>query len=95
MCDEPVELPIEDTIDLHPFQPREVPSLVEEYLFQAVARGFCEVRIVHGRGIGVQRAMVHSILKTHAGVISFRDAADLGSTVVQLRAGPAGLVEER
>ena len=49
------ELPIEDSIDLHTFQPRELEIVVEEYLFQAVARGFREVRIIHGRGIGVRR----------------------------------------
>ena len=81
------ELPIEDSIDLHTFQPREVQIVVEEYLFQAVQRGFREVRIIHGRGIGVQREIVHSLLKKHPDVISFRDAPDRGSTYVLLRAG--------
>ena len=79
------ELPIEDSIDLHTFQPKEVRVVVEEYLYQAVERGFEVVRIVHGRGIGVQREMVHSILRSHADVISYRDADDRGSTYVNLR----------
>ncbi len=83
--DEPVELPIEDTIDLHSFLPGDVPGLVEEYLYQAVLKGFREVRIIHGRGIGVQRAIVHSILKKHPRVIAFRDAPDRGATIVQLQ----------
>ena len=82
---EPVELPIEDTIDLHTFQPKEIADLVEEYLYQALAKGFREVRIIHGRGAGVQRNIVHSILRKQAQVISFHDAPDLGSTVVVLK----------
>ena len=81
---EPVELPIEDSIDLHSFQPGEIPDLVEEYLFQAAKKGYREVRIIHGRGIGVQRRTVHSILAKHPKVISFHDAADRGSTTVTL-----------
>jgi len=81
---EPVELPIEDCIDLHTFQPGEIPDLVEEYLYQAVLKGFREVRIIHGRGIGVQRRIVHSILEKHPRVIAFRDAPDHGSTTVIL-----------
>ena len=80
-----VELPIEDTIDLHSFPPRETAGLVEEYLHQAVLKGFGEVRIVHGRGIGVQRRIVHAILQKHPQVTAFRDAADRGSTVVLLK----------
>ena len=81
---EPIELPIEDSIDLHSFLPREAGGVVEEYLHQAVLKGYREVRIIHGRGIGVQRAIIHSILKKHPNVVSVRDAADLGSTVVHL-----------
>jgi DNA-nicking Smr family endonuclease len=82
---DPVDLPIDDTIDLHAFLPREIASLVEEYLYQAHARGYPVVRIIHGRGIGVQRQIVHSILKHHPQVISFCDASDRGSTVVVLK----------
>jgi dsDNA-specific endonuclease/ATPase MutS2 len=82
---EPVELPIEDSIDLHSFQPREIDDLVKEYLFQARLKGFREVRIIHGRGIGVQRRMIHSLLEKHEGVLRFRDEMDRGSTVVVLK----------
>jgi len=82
---EPVELPIEDSIDLHSFRPEEVGDLVEEYLYQSLLKGNHEVRSIHGRGKGVQRAIVHSILQRHPQVISFRDASDLGATVVRLQ----------
>jgi DNA-nicking Smr family endonuclease len=79
------EIPIEDTIDLHTFQPKEIHIVVEEYLHQAVERGFREVRIIHGRGVGVQREIVHSILRKHPNVASFRNEADRGSTMVTLK----------
>lgn len=83
--DEPIEIPIQDSIDLHTFQPREIYIVVEEYLYQAVRKRLHEVRIIHGRGIGVQREIVHSILKKHPDVVSFRDVEDHGSTVVYLK----------
>jgi DNA-nicking Smr family endonuclease len=78
------ELPIEDSIDLHAFNPRQIEIVVEEYLFQAVAKGFREVRIIHGRGIGVQREIVRSLLSKHPNVASFHDAPNRGSTIVVL-----------
>ena len=81
------EVPIEDSIDLHTFQPREIGLVVEEYLYQAVAKGFREVRIIHGRGIGVQREIVRALLEKHPNVESFHDAADRGSTTVFLKLG--------
>ena len=78
------EVPIEDSIDLHTFQPREIAEVVEEYLYQALAKGFREVRIIHGRGIGVQREIVRGILTKHPNVQSFKDAPDRGSTTVFL-----------
>jgi DNA-nicking Smr family endonuclease len=81
---EPVELPIEDSIDLHTFHPRETAVLVEEYINQARLKGYHEVRIIHGRGIGVQRSIVHSFLSRHPHVISYRDEMDRGSTLVML-----------
>jgi DNA-nicking Smr family endonuclease len=69
-----IELPIEDFIDLHPFAPRDIPAVVEEYLFQCRQRGFQEVRIIHGRGTGTQRAIVHSLLRKSPLVSSFQDA---------------------
>ena len=87
---EPVILPIEDSLDLHAFAPREVRSVVEEYLDQAAARGFREVRLVHGKGIGTQRAIVRSVLAQHPAVAEFFDGpperGGWGATVVRLRA---------
>jgi dsDNA-specific endonuclease/ATPase MutS2 len=86
---EPVVLPIEDSIDLHAFSPKEIPSVVEEYLEQCVQAGMYEVRIIHGRGTGVQRRIVQSILEKHPRVSSFKDApaeaGGWGATVVCLR----------
>jgi DNA-nicking Smr family endonuclease len=79
------EVPIEDWIDLHTFQPQEIHIVVEEYLYQAVQRGFREVRIIHGRGIGVQREIVQSILRKHPSVMSFLDQPDRGATLVLLK----------
>lgn len=78
------EIPIEDSIDLHTFQPQEIRIVVEEYLYQAVRRGFREVRIIHGRGVGIQRQIVQSLLEKHPDVRDFRDAPDRGSTYVTL-----------
>jgi len=84
---EPVELPIEDSIDLHTFRPEEIPDLIEEYLYQAILKGYREVRIIHGRGIGVQRRIVHSILSKDPRVAGFHDAPDRGSTTAILKIG--------
>ena len=87
--DDPVVLPIEPVLDLHSFQPREVESVLEEYLREAARAGFEEVRIVHGRGIGVQREIVRAVLSRTPFVISFRDArpeaGGWGATVALLR----------
>jgi DNA-nicking Smr family endonuclease len=84
--DEPVEIPIEETLDLHPFRPNEIRDVVSEYLREAHARGFREVRLIHGRGIGVQRANVQAVLHTHELVSAYWDAdAFRGATVVVLK----------
>jgi hypothetical protein len=89
--DRPVTLPVEDRIDLHPFEPREIPEVVVDYLVAAHARGFREVRLIHGRGIGVQRERVRSVLARHPLVEEFHDApADRGgwgATVAYLKRG--------
>jgi DNA-nicking Smr family endonuclease len=84
--DPPHEVPIEDSLDLHSFLPRDVPSVVEEYLRAACERGLREVRLIHGRGIGMQRAAVHRLLASHPLVRDFRDAPEshLGATLVRL-----------
>jgi DNA-nicking Smr family endonuclease len=86
MHDEPVRVPIEDSIDLHPFAPRDVVSVVDEYLRAAQEAGFTIVRVIHGRGKGVQRAAVHRLLAQHPQVDAFWDApeAHLGATIVRL-----------
>ena len=78
------EIPIEDTIDLHTFQPKEVGKVVEEHLYQALRKGLTHVRIIHGRGTGVQREIVHSILRKYSNVVEFHDLPDRGSTAVTL-----------
>jgi DNA-nicking Smr family endonuclease len=84
-----VELPIEDSLDLHSFIPRDVPSVVDEYLRAAHARGLREVRLIHGRGIGVQRRIVQTLLRDHPLVADFGDAPEerggRGATLVRLR----------
>jgi DNA-nicking Smr family endonuclease len=86
---EPIVLPIKDSIDLHSFAPRDIPSVVEEYLEQCKQAGLTEVRIIHGRGTGVQRNIVRSILEKHPRVLSFQDApaeaGGWGATIVALR----------
>jgi DNA-nicking Smr family endonuclease len=88
--DQAFEIPIETAIDLHAFAPRDVLSVVEDYLEAAYRRGFAEVRLIHGRGRGVQRAAVQRLLRTHSLVADFWDAPEthLGATVVRLKAPP-------
>jgi DNA-nicking Smr family endonuclease len=80
-------VPIEDSIDLHPFLPRDIPSVVDEYLQAASAAGFREVRLIHGRGKGVQRGIVQAALEKHPLVVAFWDAPEshLGATVAELK----------
>ena len=86
---DPVILPIEDSLDLHAFAPRDVVSVVDEYLQQASARGFEEVRLIHGKGKGVQRAAVQALLAAHPLVQRFfnapADRGGWGATVAVLR----------
>ncbi len=79
-------LPIEPTIDLHAFAPRDVRSVVEEYVAAAHAAGIREVRLIHGRGTGVQRGIVQQALEHHPLVAEFWDAPDahLGATIARL-----------
>lgn len=84
--DEPVEIPIEESLDLHPFRADEIRDVAREYLEQARLRGFREVRLIHGRGKGVQRANVQALLRSLDYVEDFWDDAHLGATVVVLSA---------
>ena len=79
-----MEIPIEETFDLHSFRPEDVRDVTREYLEQARLRGFREVRLIHGRGRGVQRANVQRLLRTIEFVEDFWDDAHLGATVVVL-----------
>ena len=80
-------IPIEGTLDLHTFAPGDIPSVVEEYIHAAHAAGLRELRLIHGRGIGVQRARVQQVLREHPLVESYVDAPEshLGATIVRLR----------
>jgi DNA-nicking Smr family endonuclease len=82
-----VVLPIEPSLDLHAFAPRDIPSVVEEYVTAAQLAGLREVRLIHGRGRGVQRGRVQATLERHPLVVEFWDDADshLGATVARLR----------
>ena len=79
-------VPIEGTLDLHAFAPRDVPSVVEEYVQAAHDAGLREVRLIHGRGTGVQRGIVQRVLERHPLVEEFWDATEthLGATVARL-----------
>ena len=80
-------VPIENSLDLHPFQPRDIPSVVEEYVIAAHEAGLREVRLIHGRGKGVQRGIVQAVLEKHPLVVEFYDAPEshLGATVAVLK----------
>jgi DNA-nicking Smr family endonuclease len=95
----PVLLPIEDCLDLHPFAPRDIPDVVRAYLEAARKAGLREVRLIHGRGHGVQRARVLSLLAKLPGVAQAYEApperGGWGATVVILaEAGSYGTVGE-
>ncbi len=78
------EIPVTDILDLHTFAPRDIKTVVEEYLYQCTQKGFRYVRIIHGKGIGVNRELVRSILKRSEFVESFEEGPDWGSTAVTL-----------
>ena len=82
-----MKIPIEQTLDLHAFAPRDVASVVVEYVNAAHEAGLREVRLIHGRGKGVQRAIVQQALENHPLVVEFWDALEthLGATVARLR----------
>jgi dsDNA-specific endonuclease/ATPase MutS2 len=91
MCaDDGVRVPIEREIDLHAFAAPDIPSVVASYLEAAAEAGFLEVRIVHGRGRGVQRGSVQAALERHPRVVEFWDdtSSHLGATIVLLSRGP-------
>jgi dsDNA-specific endonuclease/ATPase MutS2 len=94
--DELVEIPIADVLDLHTFAPRDIKNAVEAYLEEARRKGFTALRIIHGRGIGIQRETVREVLKRTPWVVQYSDApaeaGGWGATIVTLRAAdPNGL----
>jgi DNA-nicking Smr family endonuclease len=80
-------LPIESELDLHTFSPRDIPSVVDEYISAAHDAGLREVRLIHGRGRGIQRGIVQRVLDQHPLVVEFFDAPEshLGATVALLK----------
>ncbi len=93
---EPVRLPLTGDLDLHPFSPREIPSVVEEYGRACREAGVLRLRLAHGRGKGVQRAVVRRVLASMPEVVSFSDAppeaGGWGATVVVLPGGETSSV---
>jgi dsDNA-specific endonuclease/ATPase MutS2 len=87
--DEPIRIPITDVFDLHTMHPKEVADVVEAYLEEANRLGLKSLRIIHGRGIGVQRQIVRSVLARMPFVTAFGDAppdaGGWGATIVRLR----------
>ena len=85
---EPVKIPIEDSLDLHTFQPRDIPDLLEDYLAECLKAGLYSVRIIHGKGKGVQKRRVQGLLQNNPLVSSFKDAppqaGGWGATLVEL-----------
>jgi DNA-nicking Smr family endonuclease len=86
---DPIELPIDGTLDLHAFRPEEVKDVVQEYLAACRERGILQVRIIHGKGIGTLREIVHAALSPMPEVESYRLADETGgswgATIVILR----------
>ncbi len=87
----PIELPIDGTLDLHAFDPREIKELVTDYLSACQERGILSVRIIHGKGTGALRRTVHAVLNQLPEVASYRlggeGAGEWGATIVSLRPG--------
>ncbi len=86
--EEPIDIEITDSIDLHSFSPKEIRAVTEAYLFEAYKKGFAVVRIIHGKGVGVQREIVRNVLSETDFVRSFKNAPEFsgswGSTIAQL-----------
>lgn len=95
----PHRVPLEESIDLHAFAPRDAASVVESYLEEAVGAGYREVRLIHGKGTGMQRAAVRALLARHPAVESYADAAPeaggWGATRVLLKRNVTSAVRSR
>lgn len=86
---EPIRIPIEDVLDLHTFRPQDIADLLEDYFSECLKAGIWSVRVIHGKGKGIQKRRLHKILKKHPLVQSFSDAppeaGGWGATLVELR----------
>ena len=86
--DEPIDIEITDSLDLHSFSPKDIRAVVEAYLPEAYKKGFPIVRIIHGKGVGVQREIVRKVLSETEFVKSFKNAPEFsgswGATIVEL-----------
>jgi DNA-nicking Smr family endonuclease len=86
---EPVQMPIEDVLDLHTFHPRDVPELLEDYFSECIKAGIYSVRIIHGKGKGIQKKRVQELLRRNPKVQSFQDAppeaGGWGATLAKLK----------
>ena len=85
---EPIKIPIEDVLDLHTFRPQDVADLLKDYFAECIKAGIHSVRVIHGKGKGIQKKRVHQILQKNPQVKSFKDAppeaGGWGATLVEL-----------
>ena len=85
---DPIQLPINGILDLHMFAPKDTASVVKDYIRACIEKGIFEVRIIHGKGKGVLRETVHTLLERHPDVMNFRldsGPSSWGATLVFLR----------
>jgi DNA-nicking Smr family endonuclease len=86
---EPIKLTIDDVLDLHTFHPKDIPNLLEDYFSECMQAGIFSVRIIHGKGKGIQKRRVQKLLKENSLVVSFKDtppeAGGWGATLVELK----------
>ena len=86
---EPIQIPIEDVLDLHTFRPKDIADLLENYFDECIKAGIFSVRVIHGKGKGIQKKQVQRILQKDSRVKSFRDsppeAGGWGATLVELK----------
>ena len=86
---EPIQLPIEDVLDLHTFRPQDIANLLQDYFAECVQSNIFSVRVIHGKGKGIQKRQVHRLLQKSPQVSSFRDAppeaGGWGATLVELK----------